>query len=272
MVLSQVCHPADDAILAAQAQDLARELGVRAVSLPDRRALTPDRHSAADTLAVVLWLDADGLGLQAVARPLPAPIRVDFTSPAMARRTAGNATGEAVVRACGVKPGQPIRVLDATAGLGRDSWLLAHAGANVTACERSPMVQALLRDGLARARADTARAVTAARLVLHAGNALTLLQTLADRSPTDRPETVYLDPMFPHREKSALVKLDMRLFREVVGEDADAEGLLTLARRVATRRVVVKRPRHAPDLAATAPHQRMTGQSNRFDLYTPLTA
>ena len=98
---------------------------------------------------------------------------------------------------------------------------------------------------------------------------LAALTALAALPPEQRPEVVYLDPMFPHRDKSALVKKDMRVFRSVVGEDLDADALLAPARAVATKRVVVKRPRLAPDLAGVEPQQRMTGQSNRFDLYAP---
>lgn len=269
MGLSRLCFPADDPLLAARVAELSAALGLSAVAVAGRKALLPERHAALDAQAPVLWLDADGLALQAVEKPLPAPVRVDFASDAMRWRTAGGGGGEAVVKACGVKAGQRIRVLDATAGLGRDSWLLAHVGADVICCERSPIIQALLRDGLMRAMQDPVAAATAARVHLHEGSSLLLLREMAALSPEQRPETVYLDPMFPHREKSAKVKLDMRIFREVVGEDQDADALLAAARAVATRRVVVKRPKHAPDLAGAAPHQRMLGQSSRFDLYTP---
>lgn len=217
----------------------------------------------------VLWLDEHGLALQALDKPLPRPVRVDFASEAMSWRTRGGGGGEAVVRACGVRAGRPVRVFDATAGLGRDAWLLAHVGAEVTLCERSPVVHALLADGLARATRESACAATVARMTLLAGSSLAQMRSMMTLPPAERPETVYLDPMFPHREKSALVKIDMRVFRNVVGEDLDADALLAAARALATRRVVVKRPRHAPDLAGVVPHQRMEGQSNRFDLYAP---
>lgn len=266
---------------------MAVRLGLLCQTLTDRRELLPPRHgrspvtvdirtpaAAKPAETVVLWLDGQGLGLQAIEKPLPAPVRVDFASDALRWRMAqGGGGGEAVVKACGIKPvnagAARWRVLDATAGWGRDSWLLAHVGAEVQSCERSPVVQALLRDGLTRALATTQTAETAARIRLHEGQAQAVLLHLRELPPAERPETVYLDPMFPHRDKSALVKLDMRLFRDVVGSDDDADDLLALARQVATRRIVVKRPRHAPDLAGVAPHQRMEGQSNRFDLYAP---
>lgn len=288
MGLTRLCHDATASpARIAQAAALALQLGLRVEALAERRLLLPARHRpeagfnepvANETPAfetVVLWLDDAGLGLQAIEKPLPAPVRVDFASDALRWRMAqGGGGGEAVVKACGIKPvaagAQRLRVLDATAGWGRDSWLLAHVGAEVQSCERSPIVQALLRDGLARAAATAQTAETAVRIQLHEGSAQDVLLRLRDLPAAERPETVYLDPMFPHRDKSALVKLDMRLFRQVVGSDDDADELLALARQVATRRIVVKRPRHAPDLAGVAPHQRMEGQSNRFDLYAPL--
>lgn len=277
MGLTRLCF---DATLAPEWQQHACELAVQlklaAVALSDRRELLPARHERLSEAGVVLWFDAQGLGLQAIEKPLPAPVRVDFASDALRWRTAqGGGGGEAVVKACGVKPPGPgaarWRVFDATAGWGRDSWLLAHVGADVQSCERSPVVQALLRDGLSRALAVPEARETASRIQLHEVQAQVVLQQLRELPSDERPETVYLDPMFPHRDKSALVKLDMRLFRHVVGHDDDADELLLLARQVATRRIVVKRPRHAPDLAGVAPHQRMEGQSNRFDLYAPLT-
>ena len=81
------------------------------------------------------------------------------------------------------------------------------------------------------------------------------------------PQVVYLDPMFPHREKSALVKKEMRALRPLVGDDDDASALLDAARRLASHRVVVKRPRHAEALGGVAPAHMLEGASSRFDIY-----
>lgn len=59
------------------------------------------------------------------------------------------------------------------------------------------------------------------------------------------PDVVYLDPMYPHRQKSALVKKEMRVFQSLVGNDDDADSLLIPAMTIAKRRVVVKRPNYA---------------------------
>ncbi len=220
--------------------------------------------------AAILLLDDDGLALQPLDKPLPGPVRVDFVQGEMRWRTGQGAGGEMIARACGVRKGATPRVFDGTAGLGRDAWILASLGCPVQLCERSPIIAALLQDGLARAGREPALAAIAARMQLQHSNTLDALTALAALPAEQRPEVIYLDPMFPHRDKSALVKKDMRVFRSVVGEDLDADALLAPARAVATKRVVVKRPRLAPDLGGVAPHQRMTGQSNRFDLYAPL--
>ena len=226
--------------------------------------------SNGDSADSVLVYDEYGLALQTLEKPLPGPVRVDFADAGLQRRIAnGHGAGEAVARACGLRKKATPRVLDATAGLGRDSWILASLGAQVEMLERVPLVHALLADGLRRAQQSTLLAGVAARLALHADDAQSVLRAKLLLPPSERPEVVYLDPMFPHREKSAKVKKDMWAFRHVVGSDEDADALLALARAVATKRVVVKRPRIAPDLGGEEPHQRMLGQSSRFDLYTP---
>lgn len=257
-----------DSTSVLEAKPWVEQLGAKLTVIMDRRRELP---AAMASTAWGLWFDQDGLGLQVNEKPLPAPVRADFVAGAIRWRTqpGRGAAGEMVARACGVRRGATPRVLDATAGLGRDAWILASLGSSVQLCERSPIIAALLASGLAKARTVVEVADTANRMQLMTADAHMVLAGLSDMPAAQRPEVVYLDPMFPHREKSALVKLDMRVFRQVVGEDNDADTLLALARQVATKRVVVKRPRLAPDLAGLAPHERLLGQSSRFDLYTP---
>ena len=93
------------------------------------------------------------------------------------------------------------------------------------------------------------------------------LTALTDITP--RPQVVYLDPMFPERQKTALVQKEMRFLHEVVGEDPDSAELLSLARRIAKHRVTVKRPRLAPELAELKPAFVISGKAVRFDIYLP---
>ena len=124
-------------------------------------------------------------------------------------------------------------------------FLPRSVGCRVRMLERNPVVAALLDDGLARGYADAEiGGWLQERLQLIHASSLTALTDI-----TPRPQVVYLDPMFPHKQKSALVKKEMRVFQSLVGPDLDADGLLAPARQLATKRVVVKRPDYAPPLA-----------------------
>jgi 16S rRNA (guanine1516-N2)-methyltransferase len=189
---------------------------------------------------------------------------VDFVEGAMAhRRQFGGGSGQMIARAVGVQGRVRPRVLDATAGLGRDAFVLAALGCPLILIERQPVVAALLEDGLRRAAADSEVAPIAARMQLLQGNAIVLLENW----PGETPQVIYLDPMFPHRDKSALVKKEMRLFRPLVGDDDDAPALLAAALQLASHRVVVKRPRKAPAIAGPAPAYALEGKSSRYDIY-----
>ncbi len=189
------------------------------------------------------------------------PIYVDFLAGKLAyRRKYGGGKGQLLARAVGVQSGKALQVLDATAGFGQDSFVLATLGCEVLMLERSPIVAALLEDGLRRASLSPDFAEL--RLKLKRGNAITYMQECKVR-----PDVVYLDPMFPERTKSALVKKEMRILRAVVGEDLDVEQLLQVALKCAFKRVVVKRPRLAPQISGPKPDLEFNGKSSRFDVY-----
>lgn len=216
---------------------------------------------------MALVLTPERLELRKRDEPKLGAIYVDFIAGAMAhRRKFGGGRGEAVAKAVGIKSGYLPDVVDATAGLGRDAFVLASVGCQVRMLERHPVVAALLDDGLQRAYAD-------AEIGHWLQERLTLLHTsslsaLSNIQPA--PDVVYLDPMFPHRQKSALVKKEMRVFQSLVGEDLDADGLLEPARRLAKKRVVVKRPDYAPPLANIHPQASINTKNHRFDLYITL--
>lgn len=195
----------------------------------------------------------------------PGPVHVDFVGGAVGhRRRFGGGRGQAIAKAVGLKGAAPPRILDATAGLGRDAFVLAGLGCEVTLVERSPAVAALLDDGLRRAREDAEVAPIIARMQLLCGDAEALLQGLDEQQ---RPDVVYIDPMYPHRDSSALVKKEMRLFRALVGEDRDADKLLAAALATARLRVVVKRPDYAEPLAGRAATLSIATKNHRFDVY-----
>ncbi|MDH2899169.1 16S rRNA (guanine(1516)-N(2))-methyltransferase RsmJ [Rahnella variigena] len=216
---------------------------------------------------MALVLTPERLELRKRDEPKLGAIFVDFVGGTMAhRRKFGGGRGEAVAKAVGIKGCYLPDVVDATAGLGRDAFVLASLGCKVRMLERNPVVAALLDDGLARGYRDAEIGpwLRERMTLLHASS----LTALSELSP--KPEVVYLDPMYPHKQKSALVKKEMRVFQGLVGPDEDADGLLEPARRLATKRIVVKRPDYAPPMADIAAQAAVVTKSHRFDIYTPL--
>ncbi len=184
------------------------------------------------------------------------------------RRLFGGGIKQSLARAIGLSSNFKPAVADLTGGLGRDGFVLASLGAQVSLVERNDVVAALLSDGLVRlqqqAEQDHSLSVISDRLSLHRGDSKTWLQTL---DMSRRPDVIYLDPMFPERSKSAKVKKEMAVFPGLVGNDDDAGELLELALKVARYRVVVKRPRRAPPLAGINPGFSIEGKTTRFDIH-----
>lgn len=211
-----------------------------------------------------LSLDEAGLGLMKLDEPKLGQIKVDFLEgKSRYRRQHSGARSEAIAKAVGAKPHYRPTVLDATAGLGRDSFVLASIGCQVTMMERHPVVAALLEDGLRRATRDPdVGQWIEERLFLSNDRGL-----LAPESTGGIYDVVYLDPMFPHKKKSALVKKEMRVFQELVGDDPDADALLAPALSLAQKRVVVKRPDYAAPLEEQKPSNCITMKKHRFDVY-----
>ncbi len=240
--------------------DAARAFAVRA-NLP-----WVDVREAASEMALVFADSSVSLHARAAPdesakhgwlRPLVADFAaLDISSPQ------GRRKNQPLARALGRREGSsPLRVLDATAGLGQDSFLIAALGHEVFAVERSPVVAALLREGLAQAAATSPEIV--ARISLLETDARELTQ----KSVTPLWDVVYLDPMFPPRGKSAREKKAMRILRRIVGEDLDAAELFAMACTMATKRVVVKRPTHAPPLAPH-PVTAHAAKGIRYDVYS----
>lgn len=239
---------------------------------PEALAILADRWNlqADHDAPWALVLTAQRLELRKLDEPKLGAIFVDFVGASMEyRRRFGGGRREAIAKAVGIKRGFLPDVVDATAGLGRDAFVLASLGCTVQMYERHPVVAALLDDGLQRAYRDAEVGPWAQQRLklshLESASALT--------AQRPRPHVVYLDPMYPPRAKTGLVKKEMRVFQELVGTDPDAAQLLAPARALASKRVVVKRPRQAPTLADTPADAAITTKGHRFDLYlTPLRA
>ncbi|GAA5218188.1 class I SAM-dependent methyltransferase [Corallincola platygyrae] len=214
---------------------------------------------------LMLWLDAERLSLRDAGDKKQGAVSVDFAGGGSRhRRLHGGGRGEAVAKAVGARGQSTPTVLDATAGLGRDAFVLASIGCHVTMLERSPVAAALLQDGLNRAVMDSEIGDWISdRMTLIPGASSDLMSDWSG----ERPEVVYLDPMYPHRKKSAQVKKEMRLFQQLLGPDQDADALLAPALALATKRVVVKRPDYAPPLADKPSDAQIKTKTHRFDIY-----
>ena len=192
----------------------------------------------------------------------PDALRVDFLGgPVGHRFRSGRGHGHALFRAAGLGKAPDAHVVDATAGLGRDAFLLASHGIRVTMVERSPEVHALLKDAMDHAATDARAATVIARMTLLRGDAKDLLPGLG-------ADVVIVDPMHPPRGNTALVKKEMRLLRHLVGADTDVLALMRVALATARDRVVLKWPRRAavlPDLPKPS-HQNL-GKTTRYDVY-----
>lgn len=235
----------------ARAEALAEELGLpmdagaalQLLVTPDRLACRVQRGDEALVRAKPTWIDLT---------------TIDTTS------GPGRSLQNPLFKAIGIRKGDAQRpaVFDGTAGFGEDAWLLAAAGCEVTACERNPVLFALLRDALQRA-AVTQPDMTR-RITLHRADAKAWLEKPGIRDPKS---VIYLDPMFRVTRKTAPRK-PMRLAEWLLADTPnDAGALLAAALRTSARRVVVKRPRKAPPLTGADPITGHLGKALRFDVY-----
>lgn len=206
----------------------------------------------------------EGLSLIDLSQPKVSPLRVDFLEGEHRhRRQFGGGKGQMIAKAVGIQGSYRPTVVDATAGLGGDAFVLACLGCQLTLLERSPIVHALLQDGLTRGvETMTEESAVIQRMTLHYAD------SKAHLSQFSGCDVVYLDPMFPERKKSAKVKKEMRVFHDLLGVDNDDAALLEQALNVATYRVVVKRPRLAPSIEGAKPSFQLEGKSCRYDIYT----
>lgn len=190
-------------------------------------------------------------------------LRVDFVGGAVAHRLRfGGGRGQALAKAMGLRAGKTPMIVDATAGLGRDAFLLASLGAQVVLIERSEQMHTLLVQGMERAANEGGELREIMdRMTLLQGDAKDLLPELSG-------EAILIDPMHPPRTNSALVKRELRQVREIVGTDDDAADLVRVALDTARKRVVLKWPAKADPIAGIRPcsHQ-ILGKSTRYDVF-----
>ncbi len=243
----------DDADVGGRARDLGARLGIDVVECGD------------DEFELLVAVTAEGLELRQPHERVR-PVTADFTSGRFRRRVARLGRRSLIARALGYK-GQPLRVLDTTAGLGTDAMTMACLGCDVTAVERDGVVHALLEDGLSRALHADGVAEAAGRVGLLCADGIQVVSRSGE--PFD---VVYLDPMFPVRRKTALPSRELQALARLVGRDETHEGelLLEAALRSGAARVVVKRADDGPVLDASdrqGPDVQFSGRTARFDVY-----
>ena len=174
----------------------------------------------------------------------------------------GKGRGHNLAKAVGMKSNKNRTIVDATAGLGYDSFILASLGANITLIERSEKIYKLLQEGINEAKEYGGHISSIVnRMDLIFGDSKNIIPKLS-------PEVILVDTMYNERKKSALVKNNMRLVREIVGSDLDQIELIKIALECAKNRVVVKQPRYAEpnDEIGKYSHQ-ILGKSVRYDVY-----
>lgn len=163
--------------------------------------------------------------------------------------------------------GKELTALDATAGLGEDSFLLAAAGFRVSMYERDPMIFALLEDALRRAGSDPDTAPIASRMTAVPGDSIEYMKKLAEgiSDAEGPPDIIYLDPMFPARKKSGLIKKKFQILQQLEAPETDGEALIKAAIDASPRRIIVKRPAKAPGLGGVRADYSIKGDVIRYD-------
>lgn len=215
------------------------------------------------TLPEGLELRRDEQGLALVADGVE--LRGDFAR-MLPRLRPDRLSKELLVRAARVRGVEKPVAVDATAGLGEDSLLLAAAGFSVVLYERDAVIAALLEDALARALDDSRLADVASRMTLVKGDSARLLAGM-DISP----DVVFLDPMFPERRRKAATNKKLQLFHRLERPCDNETELLQAAMATYPRKVVVKRPLKGPYLAGVKPSSSLMGKVVRYDIVVPRT-
>ena len=239
--------------IAASTESLAYRLELdRVASLPELTESLAIFEEAAELLILHLLLDGK-----------PSQLGFSLGDGEIASRAVKvSKSNELVAKAIGCKSHYRPKVLDATAGMGRDALIMVMLGCEVVMQERNKIIYHLLRNAYENFRSSALFSLsTISRLSLKHQNSIDSFGNIDDI------DVIYLDPMFPERKKSALVKKEMRLFKRVAGEDLDSDQLMGEAIETGVARIVVKRPKGAPYLAQKRPNHEIKGKKFRYDVY-----
>lgn len=221
-------------------------------------------HKATSTLT----LNFTEMQLELIDLQNKMSLSVDFIGGSLGhRKKYGGGKGQTIAKAIGMKSGKPVpSVLDATTGLGKDAYVFACLGCPVTLVERSPIVAALVKDGIDRASLNIEFTdILNKGFKFYNADALQYIQSI---DTTQKPDVIYLDPMYPEKKKSASVKKNMQMLQKLLGHDVDTNEVLQAALEKAAKRVVVKRPKGAPILDINKkPTLNYESKGTRYDVY-----
>lgn len=228
--------------------------------------------SNVDGFTHVLCLDDSGLSLQALnlkaGESHKQPTRVDFQDAALLYRKNSFGRHQGLAKAVGLNKHEPMHVLDATAGLGRDAFILASMGCRISMLEQSAVIYSLLFDGIKRSEnaEDLELSSIIQNMSLHHANAYEWFDEIIQGDKT-KPDVIYLDPMFPPRNKNANVKKDIGLLQEILGFDETSDSLIEVAKNCARHRVVVKKPGSRVSKGSTKPSFVVPGKTAHFEVF-----
>jgi len=217
------------------------------------------------SVSAVVCVERERVSLQRTGAGVAGPVSVDFGSGSMRhrRRSGGR---ELLGRAVGVGKKSELRVMDATAGLGRDAFVLADLGCRVLLCERHRVLAEMLNSGLQAATTggDSWLESVCARMQVYALDARDLAPQLVSGV-----DVIYLDPMYGQQRRRAAPGKEMALLQELLGVSApgDDAALLAWAVAQAPARVVVKRAPRAPTLGDVEPSYCIGGKAVRYDVH-----
>ena len=205
--------------------------------------------------ALTLFMDVKGVSLIGYGLSY----RGDFAESMLHRITEGRLQHEMLVHVAKTKEKNP-KAIDATAGMGEDSLLLAACGYEVTMFEQNPVIAALLKDALRRAKKHPVLKEITGRMQLVEGSSIELLP-----KQIDQPDLIYLDPMFPARQKSGLIGKKLQLIQKLEQPCVEETLLLETAIQAHPKKIIIKRPLKGENLAGRVPDYSVKGKAIRYD-------
>lgn len=248
-ILSKVKLFLEDQSQLLRAQSLSDELGLKLIF-------------KADDNSFCLTIGKMSLFLLAPKKMNLSPLQISFNEGKLKHRLkSGIGIKQNIAKAIGVKHDFKPKILDVTAGMGADAFVLASLGCRVHMLERNPIIATLLEDGLARSVSDNK-----VGKIITQNMSLSRSDILKNRVDF-QPDVVYLDPMFSNNSNRRLSGKNMQYFREIAGVDADADDLLEVALSLSAKRIVVKRSRKDDSLKGRKPSHQIKGRTTRYDVY-----